>query len=200
MRQADLRKDAVAQRDVSRIAEITWMRNVDIDDAPDARRPRRHHHDAIGQLHRLFDVVRDEENGLPLGLPYAQQLTAHTQPRDRIERAERLIEIENIRIHRQRARYFQPLLHAARKCARITLLEANQTDELHVVVDTFLPFGFRHLEEPESDVLLDREPGKDATFLKNEDAPRVGSDHPLFANRHDALARLQESTDNVEQR
>ena len=35
-------------------------------------RPRAHHHDPIGQLHRFVDVVRHEDDRLALRLPDAQ--------------------------------------------------------------------------------------------------------------------------------
>src|SRR5215212_609903 len=56
MRKADLREDFVAPFDVSRIAEIARMGDVDLDDALHAAGPRGQDHHAIGELHGFFDV------------------------------------------------------------------------------------------------------------------------------------------------
>src|SRR6185503_16520014 len=58
MREPDLREQAVAQLEVARRAEIARARDIDVDDLANAPRPGRHHDDAIGELHRLVDVVR----------------------------------------------------------------------------------------------------------------------------------------------
>src|SRR5262249_26244408 len=73
MREPDLLEDAVAQLEVARRAEVARARDVDLDDLADGRGPRRHHDDAIGELHGLLDVVGDEQDRLLLGLPDPQQ-------------------------------------------------------------------------------------------------------------------------------
>ena len=93
---------------------ICWMRG----------RARAHHHDAVGELHRLVDVVGDEDDGLALGLPDAQQFAAHDEAGDGIERAEGLVEKEHVGIDGQGARHFEALLHAAGELGRIGFLEA----------------------------------------------------------------------------
>src|SRR5262245_28491999 len=49
-------------------------RQIVADDLQDASRSRAHHHDPVGQEHRLRNRVRDEHNGLPGLLPKPQQL------------------------------------------------------------------------------------------------------------------------------
>ena len=53
------------------------MRNIDRHDLLDGGGAGAHDHDPIGELHRLVDIVRDEDDGLSLRLPDAQQLAAH---------------------------------------------------------------------------------------------------------------------------
>ncbi len=48
-----------------RIVAIARPRQHDIDRLAHAARPRRHRIDAVGKHHRLVDVVRHEEDGLP---------------------------------------------------------------------------------------------------------------------------------------
>ena len=72
---------------------------------------------------------------LLLRLPDAQQLAAHDEPRDRVERAEGLVEESTSGFDGERARHLDALLHAARELVRIGLLEALEADELDVVRD-----------------------------------------------------------------
>src|SRR5262250_379422 len=71
---------------------------VDLDDARQPPRPRRHDHDLVGQQDRLGDRVRDEEDGLAAHLPDPQELEAHLFAGQRVERAERLVHQEQARI------------------------------------------------------------------------------------------------------
>ncbi len=84
-----------------------------VDDLLNAGRPCAHDHDTIGQLYGLVDIVRHENDGLVLGFPDAQQFAAHSEARDRIQRAKRLIEKEHVWVDGQCASNFEPLLHAA---------------------------------------------------------------------------------------
>ena len=91
--------------------------------------PRRHHDHAVGQQHRLGDRVGDEDDGLrPLG-PDAQELEGHHFARQGIERAERLVHEQDVRIADERPADCRPLLHAARELARHLPLEARQPDQ-----------------------------------------------------------------------
>ena len=77
-----------------------------------------HHHDAVGELERLFLVVGDEHAGqVDLGVQPAQpaaQLLAHLG----VERAERLVEQQHLRLDRQRARQRDALPLAAGELRR----------------------------------------------------------------------------------
>src|SRR5205085_4691637 len=176
------------------------MLDVDVDDALDMRRTLRHDDDAIGELHRLLDVMRYEEHRLPLRLPDAQQLAPHLQTRDGIERAERLIQIQHVGIHGERARDFEALLHAAGKLARIRVLEAAKADELHVVRNPISLLLIREAEEAEADISFDGQPRKNAALLEDEDASRIGTGDALVIDHHVPRCWLHESADDVQQR
>src|SRR5439155_11813916 len=100
VRQTDLFEDTVAQLEVTPRADVAWMRDVDLYDLADPGGTGRHHDDAVGKLHRLLDIVRDEQDRLALGLPNSQQLAAHDEAGNRIERPERLVQKQHVRIHR----------------------------------------------------------------------------------------------------
>src|SRR5437763_2164241 len=176
------------------------MRNVDGNDPPHPPRPCAQHHHPIGELHRLVDVVRDEQNRLPLRLPDPQQLAPHLQARDRVERAERLVEVKHVGIDGQRARHLHALLHPAGELAWVGALEALQPDELHVVRDARAALASRKVEQPEADVAFDREPRKNAALLEDEDAAAIGAGHALAVDGHLPCRRLEESAGDVEQR
>ncbi len=74
-----------------------------------------HDHDLLGDLHRLLLVVGDEDRRhvdllVQPAQPFAQ-LAAHL----RVERAERLVEQQHLRLDRQRARQRHALQLAARQ-------------------------------------------------------------------------------------
>src|SRR5262249_23625113 len=70
-----------------------------------------------------------EEDGLLRLLPDAQQLEVHLLPRERIERTERLVHENELRIVDECARNGSALLHAAGKLVGIKLLFALEADE-----------------------------------------------------------------------
>jgi hypothetical protein len=81
----------------------------------DGRWPPPHHQHAIGELHGLFDVVRDEEEGLSLGLPDADEVGAHLEAGEDVERAERLVHVEHVGLRGEGAGDLHPLPHPPRR-------------------------------------------------------------------------------------
>ena len=109
-----------------------------VDDGLDAAGPRRHHRDAVGEIDRLLHVVGDEDHGLGRALPDAQQLGLHQAARLRVERAERLVHQQDVRIEGERARDRGALLHAAGELRGIAVLEAGEADQLDEVLRALL--------------------------------------------------------------
>ena len=75
-----------------------------VDDFGDAPGPRRHHHDAVGEQHRLGNAVRDMDRGLALLHPHALDVHRDLLARQRVERAEGLVEQEHLRLDGEGAR------------------------------------------------------------------------------------------------
>src|SRR5262249_38917934 len=75
-----------------------------VDDRLDAPGPRRHHRHAIGEIDCLLYVVGHEDYGLRRALPDAQQLGLHEAAGLGVERAERLVHQQDLRIESERAR------------------------------------------------------------------------------------------------
>ena len=98
--------------------EIARPRNVDLALDQDAAGPRRHDEHAVGEEHRLAQVVGDEDDG---DLARRVQVADHAPQllaRERIERAERLVEHQQLRFVDQRAAERGALLHAAGQLPR----------------------------------------------------------------------------------
>ena len=96
--------------------------------------PRRQQHDAVGQQHRLLDVVRDEQHGARLARERVGQPGLHLQPRQRVERAERLVEAEHGPARQQRAQERDALAHPARQRRGPRALEALEPERGEVLV------------------------------------------------------------------
>ena len=114
---------AFVQRLVARIGE----RHVD--DLADPRRPRGHDDDARGEIDRLLDRVRDQHHRLAFGGQHLQQQVLHGGARLRVERAERLVHQQELRLDRVGARERQPLAHAARQMLRPGVGEIGQAHQ-----------------------------------------------------------------------
>ena len=159
-----------------------------------------HDDHAVGELDGFVDIMGHEDDGLALGLPDAKQFAAHDEARDGVQRAERLVEEEHVRIDGQGARDFKPLLHAAGKLRRVSLFEPLQPDHLDVVRDAALAFCARQFEQAEADVAFDGEPGEDAAFLEDEDAARVGAAHCFAIDGYLPAGRREKSGHGIQQR
>ena len=80
--------------------------------------PRRQQHDPVGEQHRLLDVVRHEHHRPRLAHQRAGQPALQLRARQRVERAERLVEAQHRPARQQRAQERDALAHAARQLAR----------------------------------------------------------------------------------
>jgi hypothetical protein len=80
---------------------------------PEAARRSRHHHDLIGQKHRLLDRMRDEQHRFAITLPDVEQIVLQPCARMCIQRAERLVHEQHLGMISKRPRQRDALLHAA---------------------------------------------------------------------------------------
>src|SRR5215472_2013580 len=110
--------------------ERARARQRDLDTLLQTPGPAREHQHAVGEKHRLVDLMGYEQDGLAALLPDAHQLGLHDLAGLRVERRERLVHEENIRIDRKRAREVDALAHAAGELARMVALEAFEPDQL----------------------------------------------------------------------
>ena len=99
----------------------------------DPTRPGGHDDDPGRQEDRLGDAVGHEHDGRPGPSPDAHQLGVHPLAGHLVERAERLVHQQQLRIERQRAGDRDALLHAARQLPRMPFGECLELDELEQV-------------------------------------------------------------------
>ena len=89
----------------------------------------RHDHHPAGQEDRLGDRVGDEQGGEPLGQVQAEQLVVEPLPGDLVQRPERLVEQEQLRLQGEGAGQRHPHPHAARQGQRMVAGEVVQADQ-----------------------------------------------------------------------
>ena len=89
-----------------------------------------HDGDPVGHRHRLLLVVRDDdERDADVALD-ALELDLHRLAQLEVERAERLVEQQHLRVHHERARERDALLHAAGELRGLGLLATGQVHQL----------------------------------------------------------------------
>ena len=126
-------------------------------------------------------------------------------PDARVERAERLVEEEDLRVDRERTREPHPLPLPARELRRIPLREPFELDEPEQLGDPLARLRLRRLTDlqPERDVLLHRHVLERRVVLEDEaDAAvlRPPSRHLLARDRDRPGVRLLKACDDPEER
>ena len=138
-----------------------------------------HHDDEVGERQRLVLAVRDMDEGDAELLLQAAQLGAHPHAQERVERRQRLVEQQDLRIGDQRARQRDALLLAARQLRRHALgvwRHGDELEELHRLLAPRRLVDALHLQR-EGDIV-------DAGEMREE---RVALEH----HRRAALGRRQ---------
>ncbi len=129
----------------------------------------------------------DEQHGFRPFRPDPQQLETHLVPCQRVERGERLVHQQDIRIEQQGTRDRDPLLHAARQFVRTARGEIRQAHEFEQPAGTFT----LHVGHPtvfvthgKCDVAEHVEPRQQRRLLENDAdfVPRLRHRHPENLN------------------
>src|SRR5438105_356619 len=125
--------------------------------------------DLVAELQGLVEIVTDEEDGLPDPLLQRQQLVLELAADERVERRERLVHEQDVRIGRERPREPDALLHAAGELAAIALGPLREPDERQLLLDDAPALLGRVAPqlEPEADVVAHRPPRQQAELLEH---------------------------------
>jgi hypothetical protein len=146
--------------------------------------------------------VSDEEDRRPGLPPQLEELLAHQQPGLLVERAERLVEQDQARLHDKGTSDTDALAHAAGELRRIALSKIGEAHDPQGARDppTAFHLGKLRFAQAEADVALDGEP-RDRSVLLEHDADAVGHaavDRPALEGDR-ALGRGGEPGDQFEQ-
>ena len=95
-----------------------------------------HHRNLVGDLHRFLLIVRDEHRRDMHLVVEPPEPRAQLGPHARVERAERLVEQENLRLDGQGSSECHPLPLSAGELRRIPGCEGRELDELEQLGDT----------------------------------------------------------------
>ena len=112
----------------------------------------------------------DEHDGRARCLPDLQQIVVELEPRDLVERGERLIHQEKLRLGDERARDRDAHAHAAGQFARKSMAEILQPDPVERRDDARTRFfGRRAFErQRQQDIVEHRRPGHQRGFLEDK--------------------------------
>ncbi len=117
------------------------------------------HHHPVGQVHRLFLIVGDEDGGDPGLVMHPAQPVAQLLAHLGVQGAERLVQQEHARLDGQGAGQGHALLLAAGQLGRIALAQALQLDQREQFLDPLgdlgllRPLGGRADPQAEGDVV-----------------------------------------------
>ena len=131
----------------------------------------------VAEEDRLLDVVGDEQHGLALALPDAEQHFLHQRAGLVVERAERLVEQQDRRIVGERARDRGALLHAAGELLGIVMRERRQARRARASRRRSRPrsaAGTPFSRSPNATLSRDGEPGKQRVGLEHHAAIGAG--------------------------
>jgi hypothetical protein len=163
----------------------------------------RHHDDAVGEIHRLGDVVRHIDDRLARLAPHVGEQPLHVVAGERVERRERLIHQQHGRIVGERARDRDALLHAAGQVMRIGLAEFFQLHERELPARDVFALGLGHALhlEPEGDVAERGAPREQLReILEHHTAVEPVAVDLLAADADLAAGRTEKARDQIEQR
>src|ERR1043166_7983156 len=140
--------------------EVAWTRQRNIDDLCDAAGPSRHDNHPVGEQHRLGNRMGDEQDRLRALPPGAHQFDGEFLACQRVERTERLVHQQDVRIMDQCAANPGALLHAAGEFARILTLKAGQPDQCEQIARALASRGIQppHHIERKQDIVEDTRP------------------------------------------
>ena len=160
--------------------------------------------DPVGEIDRLVDVVRDEEDRDPELVAHLEHQVLEVAARLRVDGRERLVHEQDRGLVRERARDRDALLHAARELPWVVVDEAREADGLERLLDEPRPLRPRELlvaQGQEHVVAHGRPRHQRAVVLLEDDRHLLGRrGHPLSVQDDLAARRAHEACDALEQR
>src|SRR6516164_2447114 len=146
--------------------------------------------------------MSDQERGLVRLFERLGEIVLQHHAGLRIDRRERLVKQENVRIDRQRACQRHPLAHAARELMRVMRAEFRELEIGQQALGAALALLYRQTLnfDTEHDVLGHRAPWQQQVLLQHEGDLRIGTGDPLAIDERVALAWRGEPRADIEKR
>ena len=187
-----------------RVEPVARLLQIDGDLADDAAGIGREQQDAVAHQHRFLDIVGHQDHALDRQLAFAPQLEEVGAQRfggEHVERGERLVHQQNVRMHDERAGKADALAHAAGQFARIGGFVAVEADQIDRRQRALADFRLRQAErlEAELHVFQHRQPGKQREGLEHHGDARRRRDHRLAEIGDGAGRRLRQAGDQPQQ-
>src|SRR5262249_38712224 len=179
-----------------------WPRGVIMHVVGNARRTAREQENAVGEIDRLLEVVRDEHRRRARFHEDALERVAHEQRHLVVEGRERLVEKKDLRFHHERSHDRDELLLAARQLIGVTVevdLDAEAGDH---PLRARAPFGLRQLHKLERilDVVDRAQPGKQRLAIILEYVAELDVAKGFSVEQDFAAVGRDQAGDHVDQR
>ena len=128
-----------------------------------------HHHDAVGQRHRLHLVVGHVDRGGADFLVHLLDLDPHLHAQLGVEVGQRLVEQKHLRVAHDGAAHGDALTLAAGQLLRLAVDQFDDVEHARSLVDTALDLGLRIAlqPQPERHVLRNRHVRVERVVLKH---------------------------------
>src|SRR5579872_1855211 len=150
---------------------LTWTHERHVYGLDYFPRPAAHCDNAVREEYRLVDRMRHKQRGNPLLAPDALQLDIHVSTRHCIERAERFVEQQHVRLEHEGASDGHTLPHAAREATRANFFKAGETNEFYQRRDAVkIDRPSRYLIR-QRNIIPDGEPRKERMVLEGDSEP-----------------------------
>jgi len=177
-------------------------RQVDVDDPAHLPGAARQHQDPVGEQHRLVEVVGDEHDRLAGLGPDPHELFLHVLAGLGVDRAERLVHEQDLRVGREGPGDPDPLLHPAGELVRVARGEPFQPDPAQLLTGALGGLGGGHLpdRQREHDVVQDGPPREEPERLEHHGALRARAGDLPTVDAHGARVRGLEARDDPQQR
>ena len=198
----EMREQPIAYVPELSVLQVSRMRRRDIDDLDRPSGGRREQHDAVGEPHRLVEIVRDEHDRRLRLPPPGQQVALHDSARLVIEAAERLVHQQQPWGKHECARKRDPLAHPAAQLARDPVHKSGEPNMFQLLVRPTpgFTFGKASVAKSEGDVVPHSQPVEQVVLLKDQDGVASWTDHVFPVDCDPAATGVLQASDQLQQR
>ncbi len=176
---------------------VAWAIEIHFDGRAECRaRAGTQRDDSVGQQQTLVHVVGDQHDGLAIAFPDLFDLVLQGRSRERVQRAERFVEQQHLRIHRECSRNRNSLPHSTGEFVWALVSRRREVDHRDVFLNVFTAFFIRPVREElidsQRDVVEDVQPRQQRIVLKHDATIRAGTSDFRAVDNDRTLVRLDQ--------